>query len=95
MRRMEFGEFSIDGDATSIGSIKPGQDGAERRLPSSILTQQRVDFAPLQIEIYAVVCDDAVERLPNPAQFNARSTRISVTIGVGGTRPSAPISGIV
>ena len=71
------GEWQLDGPAVQldlalVGPVEAGEDVRERRLAGAVLAEQRVHLAAADLEVDAVVRDDAGEPLRDPAHRDGR-----------------------
>ena len=72
LRRAELGRLAVDQDLALVGPVEAVEDVHQRRLAGAVLAQQRVHLALAQVEVDAVVRDDAGEPLRDPAELENR-----------------------
>ena len=59
--------LAVDQDLALVRLVEPVEDVHQRRLAGAVLAEQRVHLALAQVEVDAVVRDDAGEPLRDPA----------------------------
>ena len=74
-RRAERDRPPVDPDLAGVGPVEPVEDVHERALAGAVLAEQGVDLADAQVEVDAVVGDDAREALDDAAAARPRARR--------------------
>ena len=72
LRRAELGRLAVDQDLALVGPVEAVEDVHQRRLAGAVLAEERVHLALAQVEVDAVVRDDAGEPLRDPAELENR-----------------------
>ena len=60
---------TVQDNFAAIGRVQPIQNVHERRLASTVFSQQAVDFAGLDDEVDVVVCNESAEPFCNAAEL--------------------------
>ena len=69
LRRAELGRLAVDQDLALVRPVEAVEDVHQRRLAGAVLAEQRVHLALAQVEVDAVVRDDAGEALRDPTKL--------------------------
>ena len=67
--RAELGRLAVDPDLALVRLVEAVDDVHQRRLAGAVLAEQRVHLALAQVEVDAVVRDDAGEALRDPTKL--------------------------
>ena len=71
-RRADFQLPPVDADRAGIGQMSPANGPDQRALPGTVFSDQREDFARVQLQVHVLQGGDAGERFGDAAQVEER-----------------------
>ena len=85
-RAMDGGRVAVDDDLAAVGADQSVDDVHQRRLSGPVLSQKRVDLAPLDDQVHVVIRPELSEGLDDPAKLQRRRRAYEYLVS-----PSAPV----
>ena len=78
--RRELDRLAVEQDLALVRPVEAGEDVRERALAGAVLAEQRVHLADRDLEVDAVVRDDAGEALRDPVHRHCQAAPVGAAV---------------